>query len=166
MKRLVIVRHGKAKRESPTGLDADRDLKPRGERQALWLGESLGAESPSVGRILASSAVRARRTAEILADSLGLGVEYDDRLLVDRPLTSLADLLEEVIEDGSWGDGALALVGHNMQLDDAIGLLTSGFGATGPGLRTGMAAIMDIDPEGIVGSGRNLRLLRLDDDDD
>jgi len=165
MHRLVIVRHGKAQRESPSGHDTDRDLKPRGERQAQWLGETLGAETPQIGRIVASSAVRARRTAEILAGAIGLGVEYDDRLLVDRPLVALADLLEEAIEDGSWGDGALALVGHNMQLDDAIGLLTSGFGATGPGLRTGMAAIMDIDPAGIVGSARNLRLLRLDEDD-
>ena len=71
---VVVVQHGE-KVASP----GDPGLTPRGVDQARRTALALQAiDSPS--RLLSSPLRRARQTAEVLAQTLGLEVEIDDRL--------------------------------------------------------------------------------------
>lgn len=156
--RLVIVRHGKAKPDSESGLDFDRPLRGRGQRQAAFVGERLAGLEPRVAAVVSSPAVRARETAEILAGALGLGVEFDDRLGVDAPVSGL---LELVADRGALA--SLVLVGHNPQLEHAVAVLNGGaVGAFAP-VRTGEAVVFEVDPVEPLESGAEVDRFRLED---
>lgn len=156
--RLVIIRHGKAQADSPNGDDFDRDLKGRGERQAAYLAERLATLEPRIARVLASRAVRARRTAEALANGLGIELSHDDRLLVDEPVSGALELLSDHRDAAS-----IAIVGHNPQLESLVAVLTGRpLGVAGP-LRTGEAVVLEVDPVEPLESGAELDRLRLDE---
>jgi phosphohistidine phosphatase len=167
--RLIIVRHGKARADSPDGSDFSRDLRGRGERQAAFVGERLASAPGGVGRIVSSEAVRARRTAEIIAAAVGARVEHDDALLVDEPAGPVVDRLEAWGE-GLEGESALVLVGHNPQLERLAAVLGTpaalrgAFG--GAPLRTGEAVVLEIDPAAPIGgslSGTEIERIRLEE---
>lgn len=76
---LLIVRHGRPVRdEAPQGGSADPDLAELGRLQAEATADYLATEG--IDHIVASSMKRARRTAEPLAERLGLTVETLDEL--------------------------------------------------------------------------------------
>jgi len=156
--RLVIVRHGKAQADSPTGYDFDRDLKGRGERQAAYLADRLASLEPRIARVLASRAVRAHRTAEALASGLGVELSHDDRLLVDEPVSGVLELLADHRDAAS-----MVIVGHNPQLESLVAVLTGRpLSVTGP-LRTGEAVVLEVDPAEPLESGAELDRHRLDE---
>lgn len=156
--RLIIVRHGKARHDSASGRDFDRELRSRGHRQAAYLVERFRGLEPPLTRIVASRAVRANQTAEIIAVGLSLDLEHDDRLLVDRPVSPVLDLLYESREGA-----CLALVGHNPQLEHLIAVLSGEPLSGTPPLRTGEAVLLEIDPSEPLESGAVLDRIRLDD---
>lgn len=154
--RLVIVRHGKAKADSPTGHDFDRELRPRGMRQAAYLAERLGALEPRLERVVASRAERAWQTAEVISDGLGLSTESDERLLVDEPVSGVLDLLH-----AARTTRAMAIVGHNPQLGMLVAVLGGGSFSSINSVRTGEAVLMEIDPSEPMESGAELDRIRL-----
>lgn len=154
--RLVIVRHGKAKAEAPTGHDFDRELRPRGLRQAAYLAERLGAIEPRLERVIASQAERAWQTAGVIADGLGLPVEADERLLVDEPVSGVLEMLR-----GARTARAMAIVGHNPQLGMLVAVLGGGPMSAASAVRTGEAVLMEIDPCEPLESGAELDRFRL-----
>ncbi len=160
---IVIVRHGKAEKDSPSGGDRDRPLKPRGEKQAQYLATKL-ADMP-VEAIVSSDAVRARDTARPIAAALDIDVDFDQRLRVDMPVSSVVDLIAQRAQ-GPLASG-LMLVGHNPQLSKLVGLLAGK--PTGPALeelRTGQAAVLEIDrqvasdPSALKGAAELQSILR------
>ncbi|MEI5584064.1 MULTISPECIES: SixA phosphatase family protein [unclassified Agromyces] len=82
MKTLVLVRHAKSAWDDPTLSDHDRPLNDRGRRDAPEMGRRLRERGTSPDAILSSTAVRARTTAEAIAEALDVGtaVVLDDRL--------------------------------------------------------------------------------------
>ncbi len=150
--RLAIVRHGKA--EAGFGSDFDRDLRPEGERQAGYLRDRLGGVVPRIDAIVSSRAVRARRTAEIIAD--GSRVDFDDRLLVDEPVSGVLDLIRE-----RGASAGLVLVGHNPQCGGLAAVLTGGVASVPGPVRTGEAVVLDVDPGDLLGHGVIVDRLRL-----
>jgi phosphohistidine phosphatase len=66
MKSLMLLRHAHAQDVRPGSPDRDRRLSEDGEQQARAVGEHLRAAGLPVDLVLASSAVRARQTAELL----------------------------------------------------------------------------------------------------
>lgn len=151
---LYIVRHGKAEQDSSTGRDRDRELAPKGQRQARWLGEQLAGRPDAPTTIYASPFARADQTARMINESIGAELLYDDRLIVDEPASGLFDLI------GEHGAGeAIALVGHNPQLSRVAGTL-----AREPyfEMKTGMCAIFQItDPQNPRTSATLLDVLRM-----
>ena len=109
---LTLVRHGAAMNEAPgRRSDFDRTLSPRGIEEAKWAGEVLAARSESLGRVLSSTAIRARQTTRELMDALHLPsdrVEWVERLYGADPqdLIDCVDALPPTIFH-------VALVGHN-----------------------------------------------------
>jgi probable phosphoglycerate mutase len=78
---LFLVRHGQStwNAESRWQGQADPPLTALGEQQARAAAERLATADP-FDAIWASDLVRARRTAELVADHLGLVVQLDERL--------------------------------------------------------------------------------------
>jgi phosphohistidine phosphatase len=117
------------------GPDDDRPLSSKGRRQAERLGALLAAVGFTTGAIVTSPRVRARQTAEIVADRLGIQPTTDDRLAESLSLASF----ERVMADA--GDpGSIVLVGHDPDFSELLGLLT---GASLSTMRKGAIARID-----------------------
>jgi phosphohistidine phosphatase len=75
--RVYLVRHGEA---APGEPDALRRLTPAGLAAARDLGARLAAEGVAPATVLTSPLLRARETADQLAQAFGCETEPDDRL--------------------------------------------------------------------------------------
>jgi phosphohistidine phosphatase len=108
---IWFLRHGEAERGAP---DSDRRLTAKGERQARVAGAALAALGVKPEVCLTSPKVRARETALLACEALGLEVSNEPRLAGGRfdPL-ELAAGLDEVL-----------LVGHEPDFSEAIEELT------------------------------------------
>jgi len=111
---IYLVRHAKAE-ERAAGGDAERRLTLDGGDRFRALAAGLSGRM-SVARILASPFRRARETAEILAAATGAPVEEETALASGA--TPAAELLALARQAGT----GTALVGHNPELGEAIGL--------------------------------------------
>jgi phosphohistidine phosphatase len=92
MKTLVLVRHAKSAWGDPTLADHDRPLNERGRRDAPEMGRRIRERGIVPGAILSSTAVRARTTAEAIAEELGVvpgTLTLDERLYGSSPDTIL-----------------------------------------------------------------------------
>lgn len=161
--RLYLVRHGKAEVRAPGAPDEHRDLRKRGERQAAWMGDRLAAASgpdrPAL--ILTSPILRARRTAEIIRDVVGVDLRVEPCLATDGDVDDILALLAELAAGGL--DGAPVLVGHNPQLEELLNSLVRGLDGDRGEMRTGQAALVDVAPGGRAAL---VAKLRLDDGED
>lgn len=111
MKQLILVRHAKSSWQQPELDDFERPLNHRGERDAPVMGERLARSGLRPELILSSPARRARATAEVLADRLGLApaqVRFEAGIYEAAP----EDLLR-LIRSREESLGRLLLVGHN-----------------------------------------------------
>lgn len=111
-RRVFLVRHAKAERE-PAHDDAARPLSAEGRARFRAHARELAREI-RVTRIVSSPLLRARQTADLLAEATGAAVEEEERLAAGasdgKALLALA---------GGLGDG-VALVGHNPELAEAV----------------------------------------------
>jgi phosphohistidine phosphatase len=111
MKTLVLVRHAKSSWGDPGLDDHERPLNDRGRRNAPEMGRRLAARDIRPDLIVSSTAVRARTTAELIADEIGFGadrVETDERLYAATP-----DEVLEVIRGLDDDASTVFIVGHN-----------------------------------------------------
>jgi phosphohistidine phosphatase len=70
MRRLLLLRHAKTERESPSGQDRDRRLDDRGRDDASVIGQYLADEKLVPDLVLVSPAARTRETFDLLAAGL------------------------------------------------------------------------------------------------
>ena len=73
MPRLWVIRHAKSSWRDATAGDHDRDLNRRGRQDGPTMAGWLAVQELPPEHILASDALRTRRTAGYLADACGLG---------------------------------------------------------------------------------------------
>jgi phosphohistidine phosphatase len=123
---LYILRHGLAVEHGAPGYakDADRPLTPKGERKLGRIADAMEAFELSFDLILSSPYTRARQTAEIVADALGLRkkLELHDEL---TPEGSFNKLIESITRRKSAPENVL-LVGHEPYLSELISTLVAG----------------------------------------
>jgi phosphohistidine phosphatase len=123
MAELYVLRHGIALPHGTLGMtDDERPLTPKGEDRMRQIGQGLAALGLKLDRIITSPLVRARRTAQIVAQELGLvdQLEVCSALSADSNAESIRDWLRERSE------ARIMIVGHNPSLSDLVGLLTVG----------------------------------------
>jgi phosphohistidine phosphatase len=110
---IWFLRHGDAEQGEP---DFERKLTKKGERQSRDAGAALAALGAEIELCLASPRVRARDTARLACEALGLEVTIEDRLAGGRfdPLELAAGL------------DSVMLVGHEPDFSDVIAELTGG----------------------------------------
>ena len=116
---LYLLRHAHAgDPHAWDGPDSERPLSPKGRRQAQRLGAFLAERSFAPDAIVTSPKLRAKQTAEIVADALGIAVSVDDRLAGELDEEVVAALAEAV------GGTSVMLVGHDPDFSDLAASLS------------------------------------------
>lgn len=117
MKRIYLIRHGRA--EDYEGArhtsDADRRITPEGRDECIEVAKKLRKLDDKIEIVLTSPLRRARETAEIFAQKLGIEVEVSSEL---EPPMAPARLLQKLRRRA---ERKLILVGH----EPGLGLTVS-----------------------------------------
>jgi phosphohistidine phosphatase len=123
---LYILRHGLAVERGTPGYarDSERPLTPKGERKVWRIAEAMEALELGFDLILSSPYVRARQSAEIVAEAFKAGrkLELCDHL---TPEGSARELVGYLSGHKPRPDNVL-LVGHEPCLSELISLLLAG----------------------------------------
>jgi phosphohistidine phosphatase len=127
------------------GPDELRPLSAKGRRQAEALGRHLDSLGLHFDLLLSSPLVRARQTAELVGERLGLAVVIDERLSGGLSGSALAALLRD-----HGQPGRPIVVGHDPDFSD---LVTSLAGAAAIPMRKGAFARIDVGPGLEPGTG-------------
>lgn len=154
---VYIIRHGKAEKDSDTGLDRDRNLADKGHDQARAIAEFLS--SAKINRpdaVLASPYNRTMQTASHIWSALDLPEQIEDRLAATQSVSDLID----VIRDSNHN--TIALVSHNPTVSRAVDVLIQGPSAPYEcSMRTGELIALKLDPSNPVGSATQINHFRL-----
>jgi len=144
---LYLLRHGVADEPDASGnmADADRPLTNKGERRTLATAQALRRLEIGFDLILSSPYLRARQTAEILADALDLRkrLEFCETL---APGGKLRKLITE-ISSRQPEPKSLLLVGHEPALSRLATLLI--WGEAGPGITLKKGALCKLLTSGL-----------------
>ena len=117
---LWLLRHGEAvPHESKS--DADRELTPRGERQAIAAGEGLARLGAEFDACYTSPKVRALDTAKLACRALNIEPEEEDSLANGF---TRDDALELLYRHGA--DARVLVVGHEPSFSQVVHDLTGG----------------------------------------
>jgi phosphohistidine phosphatase len=122
--KLYFLRHGRAMaRADWSGDDADRPLTPEGEAAMVREARAIAAMDLGLKVIVTSPLVRARRTADIVAEAVGgeASVVEDERLAGGFDVKAL-----RAVVAGHGTPKALMLVGHEPDFSTVVGSLTGG----------------------------------------
>ena len=135
---LGILRHADAGDPYAwQGDDVDRPLSKKGRRQA----ERLGTYLASIGYVpdvfITSPKVRARETAELVADALGTTVAIDDRLAIGFGIGELGAILS-----AAGMPSRPVIVGHDPEFSALLSDLCGGVDIP---MRKGAFARVDLD---------------------
>ena len=121
MKTLLVLRHAKSSRNDPALDDHERPLNKRGQRDAPRMGELVREYGLIPDVVISSDAVRARLTAEAVAEA----ARYAGEILLDPHLymacpDEILSLLPMVRENAE----TVMIVGHNPGLEKLVEQLT------------------------------------------
>ncbi|MFB7842960.1 histidine phosphatase family protein [Microbacterium sp. NPDC056052] len=122
MKTLLLARHAKSDWETAGLRDHDRPLNARGRRDTPMMARRLRDDGVGLQRIVSSSAIRARSTADEYAAAFELAVVEETALYAAsaRTILAVASALPDAVE-------VAMLVGHNPGMADAVAELTGFF---------------------------------------
>ncbi|MBA2719914.1 MAG: histidine phosphatase family protein [Chloroflexi bacterium] len=143
---LFLLRHADAgDPEKWAGDDAARPLSDKGERQSERLGAFLAEVGFRPDAIISSPKVRAKRTAEIVAEAIGLGVRIDERLggACDP------ETMDAILADAG-SPRRPVLVGHDPDFSELLGYLA---GTDALSMKKGAFARLDVRGAVAGGSG-------------
>ena len=122
MKKLYIVRHTQ-KEEEFTKDDYDRDLSTEGLEKAKVIAENFAKKNLLIDLIVASPAIRTKKTAEIFAQAL----DYKKSIMYNEVLyMAFVNELFETISYTFDTIDSMLLVGHNPSLT-ALAITLVGF---------------------------------------
>ena len=121
MKTLLVLRHAKSSWDDPALDDHERPLSKRGQRDAPRMGKLLREYGLIPDVVISSDALRARLTAESVAES----ARYPGEILLDPNLymagpADILSLLPRVREHAK----TVMIVGHNPGLEQLVEQLT------------------------------------------
>ena len=120
MKTLLVLRHAKSSWKHPETSDHDRPLNKRGKRDAPSMGRLVAAKGLLPDVIVSSTAKRARRTADEVAQHSG----YEGAVQLERHLyLASPDEVVDVVRSVAGGARRVMVVGHNPGLEDLVARL-------------------------------------------
>jgi len=111
---LIFWRHAEAFDPLDGQEDLTRTLTPKGEKQALRMGQWLDRQLPDGVRVMSSPAIRCEQTVK----TLGRKVKYKSELLPDGNL-------EDLLATAGWHESKMTvlIVGHQPVLGRAVAYL-------------------------------------------
>ena len=141
MKTLLFLRHGKSDWSADFEHDHERPLKKRGVKAAKRMGQFLAQAGPVPDRVVTSTAVRAKTTAELAKEAGGWGAPLrETRALYEA---GPEDLLREVRAEADDAE-TLMLVGHEPTWSSTVSRCIGGGDVRFP---TAALARVDFDVE-------------------
>ena len=121
---IYVVRHAIAVEQGTPGYESDseRPLTDKGRKKMRQIAKGLRNVGVEFDLILSSPYVRARETAEILADIFKMKkkIVYSDNLVPSEHPELLVGEINE-----KYSVGSIAVVGHEPYLSTLVGLLTA-----------------------------------------
>lgn len=114
MKTLFLMRHAKSSWKDDSLADHERPLKKRGKKDIKLIAKVIKKNDLKPDLIITSSAVRAKETAELLAEAIGFKgkIVVSDDLYMGEP----SDYME-ILTDIKEKFGSVLIVGHNPGLE-------------------------------------------------
>ena len=156
MKKLLLMRHAKSSWDNSDIPDHERSLKKRGKKDAERMGKLLKSKELKPDLILSSTALRAKETAEIVADTCKCKKEiiFLDSLYMAEP----SDILR-AIEKISKDKKTVMVIGHNPGLEAFLQIADGKVES----LPTASIAYLtvSIDDWSELGKGENIKLKKL-----
>jgi phosphohistidine phosphatase len=137
--RLYFMRHGEASDDAPS--DDLRPLTDNGRARLLNAGKVL-RKILDVDTVYSSPRVRARQTAEIIAEAIGKSVTIRDELNFNFSIEAL-----KILITGYDEDARLLLVGHNPSISEVVQNMTG----ANINLKTGAIACVEVYPVALKG---------------
>lgn len=120
MKTLLVLRHAKSSWKHSETSDHDRPLNKRGKRDAPRMGRLVAAQGLRPDVIVSSTAKRARRTADEVAQHSG----YEGAVQLERHLyLASPDEIVDVVRSVAGTARRVMIVGHNPGLEDLVARL-------------------------------------------
>jgi phosphohistidine phosphatase len=121
MKTLLVLRHAKSSWNDPALDDHQRPLNKRGRRDAPRMGALVREYGLMPDVVISSDALRARLTAEAMAEAAHYGGEIllDQHLYLASP-DDMISLLRRVRQNAK----TVMIVGHNPGLEELVEQLT------------------------------------------
>ena len=124
MKTIYFIRHAKSSWDDPALSDFDRPLNDKGLADAPKMGKKLQELGINPNVIIASPAVRAYETAEIVKKEIG----FFGEIITNRKLyNATAEQITEVIAGLSHDLECVFIVGHNPGLNEIVHDLVGDF---------------------------------------
>jgi len=120
MKRLMIVRHAKSDWDDASLSDFDRTLNHRGKKAAPDMAGRLLKKNIIPQYILSSPAVRAKTTANIFAETLGLAEPSYNKHIYEASYSTLLSIVNGLPDAYNF----VAIFGHNPGLSNLLYTLT------------------------------------------
>jgi phosphohistidine phosphatase len=121
LKELLVLRHAKSSWKDLSLRDFDRPLNKRGKMDAPRMGKLLADQDLVPDLIITSAAVRARLTAEAVAETSG----YDAEILETSELyMAMPEDYIAVLNHVQDSNTLVMVVGHNPGIEDLIEDLT------------------------------------------
>jgi len=121
---LYVLRHAEAASVGPAVTrDADRPLTPKGEQDAVLMGQALALLEPGLSHVLTSPLLRAVRTGELVTGAFRTkpAVAASDNL---APGFRIKSMLGELY--GLTSATAVLLVGHQPDMGNLVSTLIAG----------------------------------------
>ena len=116
--KLHLLRHAKTNQDSPSGEDFDRELLPKGVRQAKEMANYLSKLTNI--EVHCSSAARTRKTLDLIKEKANFNeITYSRKLY----LSSRMELLDYIT--GLTTSADLLVIGHNNGISDFARYLTN-----------------------------------------
>jgi len=123
MKHITILRHGQASQDTCFSEDFDRPLTAKGRQHLPRMAAFVARTKVKPDWIVSSPALRAKESAELLAESLQFArsIVWNERVYLASALTLL-----EVLRETPDVAEHLVIVGHNPGLSDLVAGLAAG----------------------------------------
>jgi phosphohistidine phosphatase len=122
VKSLLLIRHAKSSWDSPANSDRERPLNERGRSDVPLIASELKRRGILPDLILASDAVRAWQTAQLLTSGMGLpahSIQKDARIYL-----SDSNHLQAIIRGIPDSHAVVFVVGHNPTIGECAASLS------------------------------------------
>jgi phosphohistidine phosphatase len=120
VKYLLIIRHAKSSWDSASLSDFERPLNERGKKDAATMAKRLHKQKITIDAFISSPAKRAKKTAEVFAQELGV----DNIIFAEDLYHASVSFLYEVIKRTDDKFNAVAIFSHNPGITEFVNTLT------------------------------------------